>query len=58
MIAPSIRWWPNVASTLGDEGYTYYNKITNQTEVHKTMNVGASNTPWLANISVGYRFSW
>ena len=58
MIAPSIRWWPNVASTLGDGGYTYFNKITNQNEVHKTMNVGVNNTPWLANISIGYRFNW
>ena len=58
MIAPSIRWWPNVASTLGDDGYTYFNKITNQNEVVKTMNVGANNTPWLANISIGYRFEW
>jgi hypothetical protein len=56
MISPSIRWWPNVASTLSNDSYTYFNKITNQTEVHNAMNVGANNTPWLVNISVGYRF--
>jgi len=58
MIAPSVRWWPNVASTLNDDGYTYFNKITNQTEVHQAMNVGVGNTPWLVNISIGYRFGW
>jgi hypothetical protein len=56
IIAPSVRWWPTVASTLSDEGYSYFNKITNQNEVHKTMSVGLGNTPWLANISIGYRF--
>ena len=56
MVAPSLRWWPNVASTLDDSGYTYYNKITDQTEVHKTLNVGANNTPWLVNISGGYQW--
>jgi len=24
MVAPSIRWWPNVASTLNNDGYSYY----------------------------------
>jgi len=57
MIAPSIRWWPNVSTTLTNDSYTYFNKITNQTEVHEAMSVGANNTPWLVNISVGYRFS-
>jgi len=58
MVAPSVRWWPNVASTLSSDGYMYYNKITDQTEVHKTLNVGANNTPWLVNISIGYRFGF
>ena len=57
MIAPSVRWWPNVATTLANDSFTYSNKITNQMEVHQAMNVGVSNTPWLVNISVGYRFS-
>jgi len=56
MIAPSVRWWPNVATTLSNNTYSYYNKITDQTEVHQALNVGANNTPWLVNISVGYRF--
>jgi len=56
MIAPSVRWWPNVSSTLTNDSYTYFSKVTNQTEVHEAMNVGVSNTPWLVNISVGYKF--
>jgi len=56
VIAPSIRWWPNVASTLEDNQFEYFNKITNQTEVHEALNIGVANTPWFANVSVGYRF--
>jgi hypothetical protein len=58
MVAPSVRWWPNVSSSLSNDSYTYSNKITGQSETHKAMSVGANNTPWLVNVSVGYRFVW
>ena len=56
MIAPSIRWWPNVYSSLTDNQFSYSNKITNQTEIHKALNIGFLNTPFFFNISIGYRF--
>ena len=56
MIAPSVRFWPQVASTLTDDQITYENIITGQTEVHEAMEIGISNTPWIVNVSVGYSF--
>lgn len=55
-VVPSVRWWPNVLSTLKDNEYTYFNRITNQNEVHKANNIGINNTPFFGNISVGYSF--
>jgi hypothetical protein len=55
-IDPSIRWWPNVASSLKNNEYAYYNKITDTNETIKANNIGISNTPWFANISIGYTF--
>ncbi|GHN00780.1 hypothetical protein WSM22_22690 [Cytophagales bacterium WSM2-2] len=58
MIAPSVRWWPNVATTLTNDQFIYTNKITGQSEIHQAQNIGSYNTPWFVNVSVGYRFSW
>jgi len=56
MIAPSVRWWPNVSTGLENDQISYSNKLTNKTEVHEAMNIGFGNTPLILNISVGYRF--
>jgi hypothetical protein len=56
MIAPSVRWWPNVATSLPHDKISYFNKMTNKTEVHEALNIGFANTPLILNISVGYRF--
>lgn len=53
-IAPSARWWPNIASTLDNNKYEYYNTRTLKTEVHRANNIGISNTPWFVNVSVGW----
>lgn len=55
-IVPSIRWWPNVATSLPNNEYQYFNAFTNRNEVHKANNIGVSNTPFFGNISVGYSF--
>jgi hypothetical protein len=55
-IAPSLRFWPNVSSSLKSDQFQYSNKITGQTETHKAVNIGAANTPWIVNVSVGYTF--
>jgi hypothetical protein len=56
MIAPSIRYWPNVASSLENNAYTYESLSTGKTETIEALNVGFGNTPWVFNISVGYSF--
>lgn len=55
-IAPSIRFWPNVNSSLKDDKYSYHNKLTGNTEVLHAANIGLGNTPWIFNVSVGYSF--
>jgi hypothetical protein len=56
VIAPSVRYWPTLSSTLDNDQYTYTNKMTGQTEVHERMEAGVGNTPFVFNISVGYSF--
>jgi hypothetical protein len=54
MIAPSIRYWPNVSSSLSNNQFIYNNKFTGETETLQALNIGAVNTPWVMNISIGY----
>jgi hypothetical protein len=55
-IVPSIRYWYKVVSSLSGDQHTYFNTVTNQNEILKAPNIGAANTPWIFNISVGYTF--
>jgi hypothetical protein len=55
-VMPSVRYWPNVASSLADNKLTYQNRLTGATETHSALNIGALNTPWVVNISIGYSF--
>lgn len=54
-IAPSVRWWPRLASTLQDDVLIYTGK-DGQSKTHQALNIGVQNTPWIINISVGYSF--
>lgn len=56
MVAPSIRFWPNVSTSLTNDEFLYQNKFSGETETQKALNIGAGNTPWVVNVSVGYRF--
>jgi hypothetical protein len=55
-IVPSIRYWYKVGSSLSGDQHSYFNTATNQNELLKAPNIGAANTPWIFNISVGYTF--
>lgn len=57
VIAPSVRFWPTVSSSLKDDKFTYFNKNTNSQEVIKTLDAGSGFTPLVVNVSVGYSFS-
>ncbi|MEA5461105.1 hypothetical protein VB796_18730 [Arcicella sp. LKC2W] len=54
--ATSLRYWPNVGSSLSDDSFSYHNKTTQKTENQKVANVGIDNSPLIFNISVGYTF--
>jgi hypothetical protein len=56
MIAPSIRFWPTVSSSLEDNSYTYFNSKTMQNEEINTPDPGFGFTPFVFNISIGYSF--
>jgi hypothetical protein len=57
-VAPSIRYWPTVSSTLKGNGFAYLNQATGANEEIKTYGPGIGLTPVIVNISVGYSFSW
>jgi hypothetical protein len=57
MIAPSIRFWPTISSTLKDNSFTYLNKNTGKNEEIKTLDVGPGFTPFIFNVSIGYSFN-
>jgi hypothetical protein len=55
-IVPSLRYWHKIGSSLQNDQFSYFNTATNQNELLNAPNIGAANTPWIFNISVGYTF--
>ncbi len=55
-IAPSVRFWPTVASSFTDDKFRYLNKNTSKMEEIETLASGIGFTPLILNISVGYTF--
>jgi hypothetical protein len=58
MIAPNVRWWPKVSSSLDNNSFTYSNKSTEQIEVHNARQIGMGNTPFFLNMSIGYSYTF
>jgi hypothetical protein len=57
VIVPSVRYWPNVASSLDDNTLVYPNARTGRVERHQALTQGVPGTGGLlANVSVGYTF--
>lgn len=56
IVVPSIRYWYKVGSSLSGDQFSYLNAATNQNEILRAPNIGAANTPWIVNVSVGYTF--
>ncbi|MBL7910547.1 MAG: hypothetical protein JNJ41_05805 [Bacteroidia bacterium] len=52
----SLRWWPNIITSLKDDKFTYHNKITNKDETLRASNIGIAGSQFLFNISIGYTF--
>jgi hypothetical protein len=58
MVAPSIRWWPRLASSLNNNELAFQRRSDNQTVSHQALEVGIANTPLIVNISIGYSLAW
>lgn len=57
VVVPSVRYWPNVATSLDNNELTYNNARTGRSEVHRAATQGFPGTGGLlANVSVGYTF--
>ncbi len=59
LVMPSVRYWPNVWSSLANDKLTYANPATKRTETYKAAPQGFPGTGGLlANVTVGYTFGW
>lgn len=57
LIMPSVRYWPNVWSSLTDNKLTYSNRITERNETYKAPSQGFPGTGGLlANVTIAYTF--
>jgi hypothetical protein len=57
-VAPSIRWWPTVGSSVEGNQVQYLNRQTERIERLDVLGPGIGFSPWIANISVGYLLAW
>ncbi|MFD2571584.1 hypothetical protein ACFSUS_13145 [Spirosoma soli] len=57
LVMPSVRYWPNVWSSLENNKLTYTNRLTERTETYKAAPQGFPGTNGLlANVTIGYTF--
>ncbi len=54
IVAPSLRYWPTLSSSLSGGKHTYFNRVTDRQETHERMQPGVVATPFIVNVSVGY----
>lgn len=53
-VSTSLRFWPNVATTLNDEEANYVHPRTGVAARHEAARIGIANSPWIVNVSLGY----
>lgn len=57
LLMPSVRYWPNVWSSLTDDKLTYTNRVTGKTETYRAASQGLPGTGGLlANVTLAYTF--
>ena len=54
MVAPSVRWWPQVSSTLDNDEVDFLSAKRGEQVIHEAMEVGFNNSPLIVNVSIGY----
>jgi len=58
VIVPSVRYWPNVSSSLPNDELRYTNARTGRQEVHQAAEQGFPGSGGVvANVSIGYTFA-
>lgn len=55
-ISTIFRAWPKASTKLSGNEVAYENKTTGRRETHSAADIGIANTPFFANISLGYMF--
>lgn len=55
-LSASVRYWPNVATSLPGDAIVYANATTGRDETHRAASIGIANTPLIVNLSIGYVF--
>ena len=59
LVMPSVRFWPNVWSSLDDNKLPYLSKATNRAETYIAASQGFPGTNGLlANVTIGYTFGF
>ncbi|MEO0469782.1 MAG: hypothetical protein AAF206_09190 [Bacteroidota bacterium] len=58
MIVPNIRWWPRISSSQEGGQFSYINRNTEQLATHEVRQIGIGNTPFFANVSLGYSLTF
>jgi hypothetical protein len=57
LIMPSVRYWPNVWSSLENNAFRYSNRVTEKTETYRAASQGFPGTNGLlANVTLAYTF--
>lgn len=57
LLMPSVRYWPNVWSSLENDSFRYANRVTQKTETYRAASQGFPGTNGLlANVTVAYTF--
>ena len=57
-VAPSIRFWPTVASSFENNEFRYQNRNTGNTETLETLASGIGFSPLIINLSIGYTLNF
>ena len=56
-LSTSLRYWPNLTTSLDSDKREYDNEFVGQRVTHNASNIGIANTAFIVNMSVGYAFA-
>ena len=56
VLITSLRYWPQIWSSLDNDEKIYDSPFTGQQERHRSAEIGIANSPFIFNVAVGYLF--